>query len=308
MKDKSPRNDVAIFGLGFFAAAPFVVLALVALQIQPQAFSTDRFSSSDFATLFAGILGAAIGGAISWILARQASTETLARDTAARVDDHKAKALGVLLKVQQITNGIYTNRGYFWVSLDRANKEGRLWDDMWHKVQRQVGNSLPPPTFDASEFVPLMLAGKAALINECTLLALRYDVAEQGIATYNREREAFEQAMLPYSKVQNNSGLIETNVPEEKLSEFAIKRHIMNGLIDNIYRSTKEDYIRSKELCVELSAAFLAYFGDSVFARLDNTESTLSEKRDDTEVYLPPEPIDLRYLAEFRPLVAEILS
>lgn len=270
MKDKTAGNDLAIFGLGMFVSAPVIVILLDWMQTAPSSLSSLKFSTADFATLIAGIFGAAIGGAISLILARQASAETLARDTAARLDDHKSKALAVLLKAQQVTNGFYTNTQYIRNALAKANRDGNLALDMWLKVQQRTGSFLSPVEFNAAEFIPLMLAGKASLINECTLMALRFDVIEQSIEVYNNRREELQQLMLKYSKLDHSNGLVVTEVPPEERSPFEIKAKEIEGLIQDIYRTAKEDYIRSNKLCADLSSAFLAYFGDSVFARLDD--------------------------------------
>lgn len=269
MKDKTAGNDLAIFGLGMFVSAPVVVVLLSWMQTAPSSFSSLKFSTSDFATLIAGIFGAAVGGAISLILARQASAETLARDAAARLDDHKSKALAVLLKAQQVTNGFYTNRQYIREALAKANRDSNLGLEMWLKVQQRTGGFLSPVEFNAAEFIPLMLAGKASLINECTLMALRFDVIEQSIDIYNKRREELQQLMLKYSKLDRSNGAVITEIPREELSPFEIKAVEIEGLIQDIYRIAKEDYIRSKKLCADLSSAFLAYFGDTVFARLD---------------------------------------
>ena len=270
MKDKIGGNDLAIFGLGMFFSAPIIIVLLSWMQTGPRSFSSIKFGASDFATLIAGIFGAVIGGAISLLLARQASAETLARDTATRLDDHKSKALAVLLKAQQVTNGFYTNRQYIRNALAKANRDGNLQLDMWLKVQQRTGSFLSPVEFNAAEFIPLMLAGKASLINECTLVALRFDVIEQSIEIYNKRRDELQELMLKYSKLDRSSGLVITEIPREELSPIEIKAKEIEGLIQDIYRFAKEDYIRSKKLCADLSSAFLGYFGDGVFAKLDN--------------------------------------
>ncbi|SCB20254.1 hypothetical protein [Rhizobium hainanense] len=272
MKERIGGNDLAIFGLGIFASAPFIVVLLIGVQIAPDSFSPLKFSTSDFATLTAGIIGATIGGAISWMLARQASVETLARDSAARLDDHKSKALAILLKAQLITNGFYTNREYIRAALVKANRDGNLALEMWLIVQQRVGSFLSPIELNAAEFIPLMLAGKAALINECTLMALRFDVIEQSIDTYNNRREELQQMMLKYSTLDRSTGLVITEIPREERSPYEIKAKEIEELIQTIYRTAKEDYIRSKKLCADLSSTFHGYFGDSVFARLDDVE------------------------------------
>lgn len=62
MKTNSGTEGLPIFGLGVLAGTIFLVCIAVATHADVEALVPEKLTPSDFATLWAGILGAALGG------------------------------------------------------------------------------------------------------------------------------------------------------------------------------------------------------------------------------------------------------
>ncbi len=248
-----------------FGVACFVCLAMIG-NVAPESLTASKLSVTDISTLVAGVVGAALGGFISWMLARQSSAETRLRDEAARRSELKASALSLLLKVQQIVNGYYTQRQFLYGALEAANEKGLLWNLMSRKVSQQIGFSDTPPQFEASEFVPLMLARQSELINDCSLLAHRYGVLEESFTVYNNRRDQLQAMILPHSEI-DASGVIVTAVPADLRPSVEILEMQIEGLIKQIYQNAVDDYERSFTLCNRLSEVLLEFFDDDVFVK-----------------------------------------
>jgi hypothetical protein len=167
-------------------------MAFGAMRFVADSVVSEGIKVSDISTLVAGVVGAVIGGAISWVQSRQTSKQTLQRDDQSRRAIIENNALSTLLKVQRIANSYHTHKMYFWSQLRAANASVTIVPELWQILKSQVAGSEAGISFSAEELVPLQLAGHTDLINECALLAERLQVVERGMIEYTRLRREIE--------------------------------------------------------------------------------------------------------------------
>lgn len=256
-----------IFGLGVVTGSAIVGIS-VPLAPWPAKLGW-HLTATDNATLLSGFGGAALGGVVSWLLAKQATRETLRRDENSRISQEKSVALGVTLKAQQIANGYYTHKKYFDECMRRANANKMLNRPLWEIIKPLIGNSLPRPTFEPTDFVPLVNARQAPLIDRCNLLALRYDVAESSLEVYTQKRQAMQEMLAQHSGPPDRSGRVETVIPSSLRPKFRVMASELEDLIVQIKAFLKEDFIEGKSVCDELGKAFREYFSDPTFFSLE---------------------------------------
>lgn len=225
-----------------------------------------ELKSADVATLLSGFGGAALGGIVSWVLAKEAGRETLARDLAQRRAEEKASALSVMLKTQQIANGLHTMRKYLYGCRVEANENRVLDRPMWETTKPIISPTPSRLSYASSEFKPLIAAKRADLIDRCNLLALRYEVDETILNDYSSRREAFHEFVAPYSELSSWEGRITTTVPPELRNQFILKARGLEEIIRSLYAAVTEDALEAASLCQDLSAGFKTYFGEEVYA------------------------------------------
>lgn len=248
-----------IFLLGVLSGVILFVCLYVVIHKGSASLSIGTISSGDFSTLLAGFGGAAFGGLISWALARGAAAELEKAAEQEKIAKEKALALSLVLKVQQITNGLYSQREYIWAALNLQNEQKRLGEPVWQFVQPQITGAVETPVFDATEYIPLVQAKRADLINDCQLLALRYNVLEHSMREYSARREVVQRMLRPFSK-RGAGGQIETMLPAFKKDQFEILVVEIESLITSLRKTLIEDYASATQLLAQMTSVLNDYF------------------------------------------------
>lgn len=236
-----------------------LVAIVVTTSFVVESVASEGVKVSDISTLIAGIVGAVIGGAISWFQSRHTSQQTLQRDNASRMSIIENNALSTLLKVQRIANSYHTHKMYFWSQLREANANEMLVPQLWQIMKSQAVGSETGISFSAEEFVPLQLAGKTDLINECGLLSERLQVVERGMIEYTRLRRELEAILIDHSAMQPD-GTIITQMPVELREKAFIISWNLEQFIRQLYADIIADDVKAKSLCSSVSEAFVAHF------------------------------------------------
>lgn len=213
-------------------------------------FSKLTFTSADLATLAAGFGGAVLGGGISWLLARQTGKETRKRDEEARNEHAKASLLQTILKVMQVSNGIYTIHRNIEESVENAPDQGREAAALWTLVQPVAGRT-ETPKFDSSDFVPFAVSGRSDLINRIIVASNRYDAIESGFREYNERRLSFQDLAAPYTTL-DPSGQHVTVFPEEVATQARMRAYELEQLITQIRDFVNRDLDEIKSVCSDI--------------------------------------------------------
>ncbi|MRG64596.1 hypothetical protein GH789_04760 [Rhizobium pusense] len=252
----------AIFLLSLFCGAALTAGSVALFSIK-DSLSTEGVKVSDITTLVAGIVGAALGGAISWMQSRKSARETLQRDNEARLSIIENNALSTLLKVQRMANGYHTQKMYFWKQLREANAKKTINYPLWQILRSQIGGAEAAITFSAEEFIPLHLAGEIDLINECGLLAERYQVIERAMIEYTRLRRELEDLLADHT-TRLPDGKRQSEVPEELRNKVGMKAELLEEFVRSLYADISSDEVRAKALCENVSTAFSRRFSDRI--------------------------------------------
>lgn len=268
---KEYLHEFYVFAVGMLAAVILLALAIAVTGLDIFGW-IGSLSKADFATLLSGFGGAALGGMVSWLLAKEAGRETLARDEAQRRANERAMALAIILKTQQIANGLFTLKKYFYKSRQRANEAQRLARPMWETTKPVISPTPSRLRYDPAEFAPLIAAKRTDLVDRCNILALRYEVDETIITDYSVRRSAFHDLMGPYSELSGPDGLVTTSVPAAMKNQFLMKGQELEDIIRQLYGNVVEDSREAQALCEELTSAFRKHFGEDVYALISGEE------------------------------------
>lgn len=245
-----PRDAFAIFLAGILTGVIFFASALIVMEVEQKVFSTLTFTSADLATMIAGFGGAILGGGISWLLARQTATETRKRDEEARNAHDKASLLQTILKVMQVSNGLYTIHRNIEGSVEGAKERGIGDVPLWTLVH-PVAGSTETPKFDASDFVPFAVSARADLINRIIMISNRYDATESGFREYSERRLSFQDLAGPYTTM-SPSGQQVTAFPEDVAPQAQMRAYELEQLITQVREFVDKDLEESKSLCADI--------------------------------------------------------
>lgn len=263
----APDASLPLFLLGILSGVIGVVSYLFYKNLKPADLATG-INPTDFATLLAGFGGAVLGGFVSWLLARQTSAETLARDDAIRIADQKTLAISVLLKAQEIANGYAAQRAYISGALSAADLQEPPHESMWNLVRPQIDSNLPTPTFLASEFMPLVLAGRTELINDCQSISMKFNILKASFEIYTQKREELQNVIAPYVFKSSPGGPITAAIPDDKAEVIGILSTEADALIKQIYKNILEDLPKALALCDNLTLTYEKYFGAGSFIKM----------------------------------------
>ncbi|KAB2753137.1 hypothetical protein [Brucella anthropi] len=199
----------------------------------------------------AAILGAIVGGFISWLVARQTASEAR-RDAAQKeATELKAALLRVQLKVIQITNGLHTNRVMFRDARQKAADAGESSAPLWTLVQQTAGPT-NVPRFEIDEFVPLVHDDGTNLIHRLNLLEDRYRATSDGLVAYSNLRAAFQEKFAQYTVKRSKNTHI-TAIPRQKMQEATLRMQELDSLINQIEEYTNVDFEEAKRLVQEVN-------------------------------------------------------
>jgi hypothetical protein len=157
---------------------------------------------------------------------------------------------------------------YFWECFRIANERKQIHLPMWAMVRQQTGGATQTPTFSAEDFVPLMIAKKSELIQECRLLERRYAVIEKSLQIYGSKREALQELIEAHSEATNEWEVLTTITDPELANRVQIQTIALQGLITDVYRKVKIDLEHAQQLADRLSDAVKEILGESTLINL----------------------------------------
>lgn len=222
-------------------------------------------TSSNFATLMAGILGAVIGGLISYFIARQTARETKERDDKSRLSAERTNAFACMVTTMQIANGLFTMKKY----LDEATSPS-LGVQPWQKLQANAGSKTELAKYDPIGFTPFINAGHAGIVHRALLLAERYHSTLAGFEQYNEKRINLEEFLVPMSTFK--SGAMTSAIPPKHHTAAAYRMETLNKLILQLSEFCNRDFADAKVILADMQEAFSSYFGKSANFKIEFTE------------------------------------
>lgn len=196
------------------------------------------------ATWLAAISGAALGGAISYFLARQTSKETLRRDAENRLSSEHASSLRAMVTAMQISNRLYTMT----VELEDAVKK-RSPTGPWASLRPNTGPGSDPPDFLATDFVPFINNQKSDIVHRALMLSERTHALQAAFVAYGLKRDEFEKFAEPFTRPMGPALTMTTIFPPAAEAGAKIKIKVMNDLVEQMHQYSKEYLEDAKRLC-----------------------------------------------------------
>lgn len=252
----SPEHASMIFCMGVLGGVVFTIWGLSAKFGGPTTLNT-----TDVATLIAGFGGAALGGGISWLMARQTSREAKERDQASRNDQQRARGLHLLLKYSMIVTDLHAMLNAVQTSLENANKAGIGHLPLWNRVGVVVGSM--EFSLDPTDLVPLMDAREYELIATITETFMQHQTLVQSTKMYAELRSEVER--LIGSAKQGAGATVYAARNEELNDKVRLYEHKLESLISATIRRLDEWAPKSRSTLFALGPALQKHLGDAGF-------------------------------------------
>lgn len=202
---------------------------------------------TEYATLLSGFGGAVVGATISSLaslaLAKQASSETLRRDAAARDAHDAANALRLMTKASLILSDLIAISRSIDESLSQANERHLTDQPLWRRVLPIVGGS-ETFTIEAAELAPLMSAKENNLVYASNDLFMQHASLTAAIETYSRTRLELKTVITRHAVL--STGILSSTLSQEDVERMAPYEMELESLISEI-RARLPDLIRLAE-------------------------------------------------------------
>lgn len=211
-------------------------------------------SSPNFSTLLAGLGGAALGGLISYVTARQTAKQTAAREKEASIIAERANAFSCMVTTMQIANGLFTMNKYL---NEAANPPAGL--QSWQILQAHASTSAEGVRYHPADFAPFINAGHADIVHRALLLSERYRSSEAAFSKYSDNRIKLEEFLLPHSSV--TGGAMSSEIPAHLHATAHYLMDSLNKLIAQMDEFCRRDFEDAKVLLNDMNTAFSKRFG-----------------------------------------------
>ncbi|TIQ85261.1 MAG: hypothetical protein E5X38_21260 [Mesorhizobium sp.] len=203
------------------------------------------------------LLGAIVGGAISWLLARQAASESRRRDLEQRTAADKAAAVRTTLKVQQITNGTFTIAQLLRAAEMEASAKGL---ELWQVLKPHVGATADVKIY-SEDLTPFLEARGNSFVDSITLAALRYGVLETTLADYSSRRTKLGELLAPFTAIDMETGAGITAVPEDQIAAVQTRVFELKDILQQLRDFAEHDLRANLVLCEQITSFGAVKFG-----------------------------------------------
>lgn len=139
-----------------------------------------------------GVIGALAGGIPAWLLAKRQSDEALRRDSEQRVENQKALAFSVVVKLLHIINSTVSLSNHVKSCLALRNDPARAHMEPWQVLVPMIGHTDEGSIrFTADEMGVFAAANEYDLMQDMMLLAARHSSALATFQEYCKMRNEF---------------------------------------------------------------------------------------------------------------------
>lgn len=122
-----------------------------------------------------GVIGALAGGVPAWLLAKRQSNETLRQDREQRVDNQKALAFSVVVKLLHVINSTISLSNHFKSCMALRNDPARAHMEPWQVLVPMIGHTDEGSIrFTSEEMAVFAAANEYEFMQDMMLLAVRH--------------------------------------------------------------------------------------------------------------------------------------
>ncbi|MAN78378.1 MAG: hypothetical protein CML24_14620 [Rhizobiales bacterium] len=213
------------------------------------------FISGDpsIATMLAGFGGAALGGLIAWLTARQTDHRHAEREKRRIILAERAQALRVMLIAMELANRLFTIRNMLKRAIDAGNPAGPFAD-----LRPLSGHESRAPSFAPEDFVQFINADRPEVVNDCLMLYNRVDAIDAAFRAYGETRLQLQD--LSAETTFGGDGVARTVYKGENAQRANFLIKTLNQLIFEVHKDADEYHHESLKLFHALSEAFKSYF------------------------------------------------
>lgn len=214
-----------------------------------------------------GVIGALAGGIPAWLLAKRQSNETLRRDREQRVENQKALAFSVVVKLLHVINSTISLSNHVKSCLALRNDPGRAHMEPWQVLVPMIGHTDEGSIrFTADEMGVFAAANEYDFMQDMMLLAVRHSSSLATFQDYCAMRNDF-RAIGP--KPQFFDG----NIGEAWLTPIDVDRYKaytipMNDIVVGLDARLDEDVRLARTVAERFGSVTAKYFKVTIFTDL----------------------------------------
>ncbi|HEX4304206.1 MAG TPA: hypothetical protein VHZ78_15525 [Rhizomicrobium sp.] len=215
-------------------------------------------------TLGGAVVGSVVAGIISYIQARQATKETLARDEADRLDRDKTTAFRVHVKLSRILSNLGGLHRQIELAVADADARG-LKGALWTKLEPFAG-VYPPVCFDADELAIFASMKEYELLGKLMTVDDNHNSYMEAVKIYSTRRLAFEDKFgVPRSPaapiLTPDLAVLAAPLMEE-----------LDALATDIRGIARDSFTEVLALANRIGAKFKIFFDDPAFPSVELPE------------------------------------
>jgi hypothetical protein len=196
---------------------------------------------------FAVVLGAIIGGVISFVLSRRASKEVLDRDAAARSDQRKAAVFRLSVSLIVTVGVLGTLRAHLKEQLSKAGDPAFRQRELWELVKPMAAAASDEiPTFDIEGLSILFEDNELDLMQQLILFRRRCAADQLAFIDFCHRRADLAERLPAPVLIKGNIASVRPS-PEQVLAlkPFTIP---LNNLLEGLSKNLETDWRMAMEL------------------------------------------------------------
>ncbi|MGA9796769.1 MAG: hypothetical protein WBQ17_14685 [Rhizomicrobium sp.] len=219
-------------------------------------------------TLAGAVVGAVVGGAFAYLLARKATRETLERDSKERIDRDKAAAFRLIVKISKIVSSFSTLKKHIDNAVVRA-VEAKHAGDLWMLLEPLAPTS-KRVDFEAEELSVLVPMNEYDLLNSLLILDDKHNIIMQAMEIYWVKRSEFGSTFG--AKMDGHRGVTDL---VGKAAELAGPRIMeLHDLAESLRANVNEYVSEASQIVSELGPKLREHFHDPSFPLLAMADAT----------------------------------
>jgi hypothetical protein len=238
-------------------------------------------SSDITSAIVGGLIGALAGGIPAWALAKRQSNETLRRDREQRLENQKALAFSVVVKLLHITNSAIGLSNHVKSCLALRHDTARAHMEPWQVVVPMIGHTDDEGAirFTAEEMAVFGAANESDLMQDLMLLAVRHSSSLSSFKEYCAMRNEFREIG---PKPTDFDGQIGGGwLTPEEVNKFKPYTIPMNNVVVGLEAGLDEDLRLARTVVERIGPAMLRHLNVQKFATLTfPTDDELAAMRD----------------------------
>ncbi|UES40373.1 hypothetical protein [Roseibium aggregatum] len=243
---------------------------------QPQ---NKQFFTPELISLISGlggaIIGACVGGFISWLIARQAANLTLKRDEEARIKEQKSHALSLMIKASLVLADVVAIAKLIDQSLSTANENKLTNQPLWRRIVPTISHK---QTFEveAVELAPLMEAKANEIVYAATELFLQHATLITALEKYAILRGEMKK-LIP-THLGTKDTVVVSALTESEVAALAPYELELESLISEVRSMLPELREKAEKVSFGIGPAIRAYYEAEDFPMLIDGNKDQSAK------------------------------